>query len=404
MNAYVLGAGLSKSVGYPVGTELFDEIDKYVRGSGNLTDRFDYREDWNELHHWLETNSNPTIVQAYHTKNIEHLFTILDFATELRQDALLDAASAGRATDERTKKSESFDAFDDKIKDYQKHRSTLLWALEHYFAWRHNDDYGWAGKAEWDTLRAFADKLNPGDAVITFNYDATLERVLLDQRKWSLSDGYGFELVFQQSRYDKTQVEFGKSPILILHLHGATGWYRRPLFAPDVHLPPEGRGALPREAFGAAPIGTNISIDPQFLEGLGIYNVDACLPDTLSVAQERHVVLHPSFLKDYETDESDSHVFIKLWQKAAQALRDAEHTYIIGYSLPKADVASLTLLLTSLRRGTVTVVNPSRHVVMRLGRLFSGNPFGEALTLKQWLDLGAPVRIGGSGPWVTVAS
>ncbi len=49
MNAYVLGAGVSKSVGYPVGTELFDEIDKYVRGSGNLTDRFDYREDWNNL-------------------------------------------------------------------------------------------------------------------------------------------------------------------------------------------------------------------------------------------------------------------------------------------------------------------------------------------------------------------
>jgi len=45
MNAYVLGGGVSKSVGYPVGTELFDEIDKYVRGSGNLTDRFDYRED-----------------------------------------------------------------------------------------------------------------------------------------------------------------------------------------------------------------------------------------------------------------------------------------------------------------------------------------------------------------------
>ena len=76
MNAYVLGAGVSKSVGYPVGTELFDEIDKYVRESGNLTDRFNYREGWNDLHHWLETNSNPMIAQAYRTKNIEHLFTV----------------------------------------------------------------------------------------------------------------------------------------------------------------------------------------------------------------------------------------------------------------------------------------------------------------------------------------
>ncbi len=246
MNAYVLGAGVSKSVGYPVGTELFDEIDKYVRGSGNLTDRFDYREDWNNLHQWLETNSNPMIAQAYRTKNIEHLFTVLDFATELRQDALLGAAFAGRGSEDRTTRSEAFDAFDGKIKNYQKHRSTLLWALEHYFAWRHHEDYGWAEKTEWDTLKAFAKKLNPGDVVITFNYDATLERVLLDQRKWSLSDGYGFDLVFQESRYDQTQVEFGKSPILILHLHGATGWYRRPTFAPGFDLPPGGGGALPR--------------------------------------------------------------------------------------------------------------------------------------------------------------
>ena len=53
MDAYVLLAGVSKSVGYPVGTKLFDEIDKYVRGSGNLADRFDYCEDWNDLHHWV---------------------------------------------------------------------------------------------------------------------------------------------------------------------------------------------------------------------------------------------------------------------------------------------------------------------------------------------------------------
>ena len=404
MKAYVLGAGVSKCVGYPVGTELFDEIDRYVRESGNLTDRFDYRKDWDDLHNWLATNGNPTIVQAYATKNIEHLFTVLDFATELRSDALVSAALAGRGTDERATRSAAFDAFDKRIEDYQKYRSTLLWALEHYFAWRHYEDYGWEKRKEWDTLRALADKMNPGDIIITFNYDATLERVLLDQGKWSLSDGYGFELVFQQSRHDPTRVTFEKSPILILHLHGATGWYRRPTFAPGFSLPPEGGGALPAEAFGAAPMGTNISLDPQFLQAIGIYNVDACLPDTLSVADERHVVLHPSFLKDYETDESESHVFTKLWQRAARALREAEHTYIMGYSLPKADVAALTLLLTTLRRGTVTVVNPTPHVVMRLGRLFSGNPFGEALTLKQWLDAGAPDRLSGSRPWATAAS
>jgi hypothetical protein len=151
-------------------------------------------------------------------------------------------------------------------------------------------------------------------------------------------------------------------------------------------------------------MATHISLDPQFLEGLGIFNVDACLPDTLPVADERHVVLHPSFLKDYERDDSDSHVFVKLWQKAAEVLRGADHTYIIGYSLPKADVAALTLLLTTLRRGSVTVVNRNKHVMMRLGQLFGANPFGKAFTLKEWLRAGCPQRGGGSTSWVTTAS
>jgi hypothetical protein len=401
MNAYVLGAGVSKCVGYPVGTELFDEIDKYVRESGNLTDRFNYRKDWNRLHRWMETNTNPIIAQAYHTKNIEHLFTILDFAAELRSDALLSAAFPGRGPAERTTRSAAFDAFDRKIEDYQEYRNILLWALEHYMAWRHHEDHGVWRKKGWDPLKAFGDRMSPGDVVITFNYDATLERVLLDQGKWSPSDGYGFELVFQRSRDDKTRVPLDKSPILVLHLHGATGWYRRPMFAPGFE--PIGRGAVPPEVFGAAPTGTNISLDPQFLQGFGIFNVDACLPDLLPVSNERHVVLHPSFLKDYETDESDSQVLPSLWRRAAQALREAKHTYIIGYSLPKADVAALTLLLTTLGRGTVTVVNRDKRVMFRLGRLFCGNPFGEALTLEQWLTAGCPTRMAGSTPWVSAA-
>lgn len=141
-----------------------------------------------------------------------------------------------------------------------------------------------------------------------------------------------------------------------------------PTFAPGYQ--PAGSGAVPAEVFGAAPISTHISLDPKFLEGLGLFNVDTCLPDTLPVADERHVVLHPSFLKDYETDEQDSHVFVKLWQEAPKVLRQAAHTYIIGYSLPGADVAALTLMLTNIHRGSATVVNPSRNVVMRLGRLF----------------------------------
>jgi hypothetical protein len=94
---------------------------------------------------------------------------------------------------------------------------------------------------------------------------------------------------------------------------------------------------------------------------------------------------------------------VKLWQKAAEVLRGADHAYIIGYSLPKADVAALTLFLTTLRRGSVTVVDRNKRVMMRLGQLFGANPFGRAFTLEEWLSAGCPQRGRGSSSWVTTA-
>jgi hypothetical protein len=394
MKCYVLGAGVSKSVGYPLGSELFDAIDRFVQESGNCFDRFDYRKDWENLRHWLGANANPIVAQAYRSKNIEHMFTVLDFATALRDSALLSAAFDGKSPEEGAALSAQFNDFDSKIEDYQEYRSILLWALEHYFSWRHEEDHEGFERKGWDSLRAFGEKLGPGDIVITFNYDASLERVLLNQGKWSPKDGYGFELAFQESRYDETPARFESSPVVVLHLHGATGWYRRPMFTPG--YVPTRSGAVPRDVFGAAPLSTNISLDPLFLRGLGIHQVDACLPDLTAVSSDRHVVLHPSFLKDYETDESGSHVFPDLWRKAAQVLREAERTYVVGYSLPKADTAALTLFLTNCNRGRACVINPNGGVKMRLGSLFqSGGRFDGAVKFEEWVSLGCPDRV----PW-----
>jgi hypothetical protein len=132
------------------------------------------------------------------------------------------------------------------------------------------------------------------------------------------------------------------------------------------------------------------------MQGLGIFNVDACLPDLLPISNEHHVMLHPSFLKDYETDETGSHVFPNLWRMAAHALRQAERTYVIGYSLPRADVAALTLFVTNCNQGATCVVNPDGGVKIRLGSLFqSGGRFDGAVTFEEWVSLGCPERV----PW-----
>ncbi|MGB8006809.1 MAG: hypothetical protein WCF48_06730 [Terriglobales bacterium] len=391
MKCFVLGAGVSKSVGYPLGSELFDEIDKFIQESGACVDRFDYRKDWPRLRDWLKSNTNPIVAQSCRSNNIEHIFTVLDSAIELRGAAQWSAHKCKTEAERKKLFAESVN-FDSHVEDYTKYRRILLWALEQYFSVRHEDDN--SESKEWNSLKTFGEKLEPGDVVITFNYDAALERVLLGQGKWSPKNGFGFELVFQKSKFENEQTEFCESKILVLHLHGATGWYRRPLFAPG--CAPKGRGAVPRRTFGAAPLSTEISLDPLFLRGLGIQNVDACLPDLASVGHDSHVLIHPSFLKDYETSETGSHVFLDLWRKAAQALREAELTYIIGYSLPRADVAALTLFLTNCNPGTVYVINPDGGAKMRLGRLFqSGGKFDGAVTFEEWASLGCPETV----PW-----
>jgi hypothetical protein len=343
MKVCVTGAGVSKAVGYPLGAELFDAIDTFIESCGQCADRFNYRQEWPVLRSWLNDNENPVIREAYSTKNLEHLFTVLDQASMLLKAT---GEEIGRAhkkgSTERQRAAGHYDEFSRTIDEYQKHRSILLWGLEQYLHFKHWDDFGTCNKVNWSHLHAFANKLCPGDVVITFNYDSALERVLLQQGQWSPRDGYGFEVTFQRSAMDTTPVEFENSPVITLHLHGACGWYRS---------------------------DTRISLDPAFLEGLGITAVDDCL--RASPPDGRQVFLHPSFLKDFEPQYGNT-LLVDLWQRAAVFLREADEIFVIGYSLPKADNAALTLLLTSCDRNKLRIVNTDPQAHLRLTGLLSG--------------------------------
>lgn len=381
MKVYVVGAGVSKTVGYPLGGELSDEVNRYIRGSGRAYDRFDYKKVWPALCDWLEKNKNPLIKEAYRTKQIEQLFTILD------QAAMLKRSIAENAVRQRGKEANqtwaNYESFDTTTENYQKYRSILLWALETYLQFKHRNDVAASQTNEWNNLRAFGRKLCRSDVVITFNYDSTLERVLLQGGKWSPHDGYGFELVFQKSESDQRRVRLKKSQIKVLHLHGAVGWYKRRVVRDNCEIPSPG-GVIPEEALTPAPIGTMISLDPDFLRDLGVEAVDASLPTP--PADERQIFLHPSFFKDFELEgpHGQTSPFIELWKKAAESLRKAEQIFIIGYSLPSADSAALTLLLTNCDREKVRIINPDGHARLRLIRLLSGT-FSLKKSFEDWL-------------------
>ena len=390
MRAYVLGAGASHPI-YPLGGELFNEIDKYILGRGPYFNRFDYQKDWPPLKDLLKCSSNPLLRQAYGNGNIEQIFTVLDLAENLfsnSQISMLKKSVEGTAEAEAAVANHRF--FASGIKEYRDVRSKLLWAMEDYFLHRNQLDLESYGSAQWKDLKRFGTFLQSGDVVITFNYDSTVERVLLDQKKWAPSDGYGTEIVFQKNQDDKTRVGYSPSMVKVLHLHGAIGWYSKPPFSPDFHPRAEGGGAIPREALSPAPLETEIALDPLLLQGLGIQYVDASLPRR--PPQESQILLHPSFLKEYEAEDRPSQVFNRLWKMASDALRNADEVTIIGYSLPPADSAAWTLLHTSCDRKHTTVVNPSKSVLRnRYGRLLKHWLSAQAMDFGTWLNsLGIP--------------
>ena len=383
MRVYVLGAGVSKTVGYPLGAELFEEVSKFIRQSGSARDRFEYKH-WKRLRRRLRENKNSLIAEAYQRRQIEHLFTVLDLASILRSDSHDNVfRSLKHGPKARDEAMEVYKRFNKVTRNYREYREILLWALEAYFEHMHFYDSLNNSRQEWDSLRLFARKLEHGDVVITFNYDSTVERVLIQEGKWSPKHGYGSEVVFQQSPLDEQSVEFETSPITTYHLHGALGWYRKPATRTDYVLP--SAGAIPREALTPAPIETKIALDPIFLRDLGLRAIDASLPERPPA--ERQVLLHPSFFKDFEL-EGGSSIFTELWRKAADVLRAADEIVIIGYSLPRADSASLTLLLTNCERGKVHIVNSNVASNWRLKQLLATNKFGPPQSFEDWLTHG----------------
>jgi hypothetical protein len=141
------------------------------------------------------------------------------------------------------------------LDDYTNQRTLLLRALGTYLHHKHHEDRLTFGQSGWAELQAFARKLRKGDAVITFNYDSTLERVLFRAGMWAPSDGYGFKVRLQklyggQAEGYGPQVGGPRFPVvstdgvypLRLRTGGCIlGWYGRRSY-PNTPVEPQERG------------------------------------------------------------------------------------------------------------------------------------------------------------------
>jgi hypothetical protein len=172
-------------------------------------------------------------------------------------------------------------------------------------------------------MHAWANRVNSGDTLITFNWDPLHEMILWNAQKWHYQDGYGFRV--------PSRAPEALSSVLTLKLHGSCNWALR--HRGDRHPSIE----YIAELFPGASDG------------------DTDMPLGASADHGESLIL-PSYLKA-PTQTPSLHT---VWAQAADVLRHAENVIVLGYSLPLADVPTRAMVSLALNHnknlGTIRVV------------------------------------------------
>lgn len=325
MRVYILGAGFSFHAGYPLANGLLDEIDKFAKSKDNA--RCDLKAQWPEVQRLLATGDDlgalhPALREAYRLGNVEALISFLDAVGRVaRAGSEKDVQEYVKA--KRTGLVSGDDWFSDSDKFRSKSavertiRDCLVNALIAYFEWRNGQDTKFSLGSQWTLIHEFCNKrLRPGDAIISFNYDCALERVLLQQGGFAVKYTENWPTIqfLIPNIIRPKDVASNKGEILILKLHGSVGWQ------PFLH-----QGC--------------VGIPPEHLEGLGAKS-EVDYPDNgdWTLATNRTMII-PTWFKTFQPD----HLFAHIWKQALEVMLEARQVIVIGYSFPEADSASWVL-------------------------------------------------------------
>lgn len=231
--------------------------------------------------------------------------------------------------------------------------------------------------------------------LVTYNYDTLIERAIDQSFLLDHSSLFGRRihscdvLAHMPPRVDVR--EGGPlATFRLLKLHGSTNFYWVPNDLTGGTLV---RWPLPQEDHDAGPwAGQSVRDSPAIMVAASqvLFDEDpAKRRDRLLNGREPFIV-PPSALKSrfYELP------FLRgLWRQAREAIMSATHLYLVGYSLPRTDLATLGLLRENLPAGCeIAVVNegPDKHEVvercrMQLAELVSASVRGP-VTIDEWIN------------------
>lgn len=190
--------------------------------------------------------------------------------------------------------------------------------------------------------QAFVRKIQAGDTIITFNYDALVESLLWKAGKWTHRDGYGFKVgfhnVLSSKLHGKTQRALQNSPVRVLKAHGSVNWVR----------------SVENEEVGLNYLRVLFEMPiTRSYQARG----DEELPDFPYLDE---VILSPLYEKNYAIEPTLRFV----WDEIDQALRSAAEIVVVGYSLPKGDADARARISNALAANqnceAVSVVGPDK--------------------------------------------
>lgn len=306
---YVLGAGASCFAGYPLAPKLWSFARDRSLGDSTANER---QQDLVDALNRIFERFPPDV---YDEPNLEELFTLLDLSI------LMPSILELNHIDWTLRRLDVAAMIADAFLNYQSDLQSVVYAGQ-----RPVGDLEVNPSRVRQVLDAWTMRIQPGDVIISFNWDLMHEVALWKAKRWSYADGYGFTCA-DSGGAPHSDVEF-------LKLHGSINWTQQDHTdtAPDVvHKGDFFTGAL---------------------DGPSVYAKEAGQRD-----QGRKLII-PTYLKAV----SSNALLARLWSKAGDALRRAHEIIVIGYRLNRADSAAHQLfnssLLANTHRPSVRVVNP----------------------------------------------
>lgn len=361
----IVGAGFSKAIANaPLANEFLGPIYEFVKNDGYSKYR-DYEDGKRSLLRLIQGLSESVeeglnFVQKDGTKvanangidlissiNIENLMTLLDINIERPFIPIGDGVDLQGCPIPYMK---GFNTFN--LEDSRK-------LIEHFIVKFLLPD---ALKPKQDLLLKFAEFIQPGDLIITFNYDLLIEQALWKAKLWSPQDGYLLGEFSGNLIYDKSKLFKNKVPIL--KLHGSINWHKAGRFCDNVQI----------------DLSHPKNYQPYF-EGL---DIDFHVKRNPRDKYYGHYLIAPTFMKTYRSKYE-----VHLVRQACDVISKSNEIYTIGYSFPEADALASFMLAQINPDSRIIIVNRNADKMAEgLSRDFGfkrNNIINEQSKIEDWI-------------------